>query len=82
MYGVSQATNLKKNHPFTKAEYFCGTGSISAESSCWSATYTVTVCGEYDSQAVANIHASLLAGTKRELMISLVEILNELDPCE
>lgn len=43
----------------------CGTGSVTISSDCWEATYTVTVCGDFGSQAEADLTASLMAGKKK-----------------
>lgn len=65
----------------TAKDYYCGTGSTTVNSDCWSASYSVTVCGDFAGQAEATVAASLAADQKRRSLIALVQILNELDPC-
>ncbi|MCG9899442.1 MAG: hypothetical protein MH132_05540 [Hydrotalea sp.] len=59
----------------------CGTASKTISSDCWTATYTVTVCDPTLDEVSAHVKALLLASQKTKSLVSLVQALNDLDPC-
>ena len=86
--GANAANHGEKPQPVEKAktptivisEWNCGTGEEVVWGECWTGTATVTICCEC-SQAQASIEANLRAREYRQLLISVVQALEEIDPC-
>lgn len=62
--------------------YFCGTGTSTISGACWSATCTVTACGDFEDQTTANLFAGLVAKRKIKEMATVLTYLEENYPCE
>ncbi len=77
---LTNETGLLKTE--TVEGYFCGTGSLTLSGECWSATYTVTVCGDYESEAEATIIAKLTARKKQKELVAILTYLEENYHCE
>ncbi len=62
-------------------DYYCGTSSYTITGVCWQATSEVTVCGDFESQAEANIIASLIAKKDKKLLIAITVFMDEMLSC-
>lgn len=62
-------------------DYYCGTGTYTVTGTCWSATAEVTVCGDFEGQAEANIVAGLAARQERILLTAMTLLFDALLPC-